>query len=86
MRKYTLMPIIDFTDKYDETVKYKKGEEIVVEEERALELLSSETPVVRYVSREEIDELVSLKKENEKLKKKIEGKNSKTTKSEDKEN
>lgn len=64
---YTLEAIIDFTDKYDDTIKYKAGKELVVDEERALELLSSETPVARYVSREKNEEIETLKVENAKL-------------------
>lgn len=75
MRKYTLVALIDFTDKYDETVKYKANENITVDEERALELLSSNTPVVRYVSREEdnsLKEIETLTEENTSLKTQVE--------------
>ena len=70
---YILEARIDFTDKYDKTKKYVANEKIEVEEERALELLSSKTPVVRYVSNEENTEIQTLKAENAKL---IEDKNS----------
>lgn len=60
MRKYTLIALIDFTDKYDETIKYVKNQKIVVDEERALELLSSNIPVVKYDSREEDNSLQEL--------------------------
>lgn len=71
---YTLIARIGFTDKYDNTKKYVANEVIEVEEERALELLSSETPVVKFVSRELspsdeklISEIEDLKLENANL-------------------
>lgn len=64
---YTLIARIDFTDKYDKTVKYQAGKELIVDEERALELLSSETPVVRYIKREETLNIEKIKEENANL-------------------
>lgn len=66
---YKLKVRTGFTDKYDETKKYVANEIIEVSEERALELLSSETPVVRYVSRKENETIETLKVENAKLEK-----------------
>ncbi len=55
MRNYTLSALTNFTDKNDESIKYIAGQEINVKEERALELLASSTPVVRFISRDEDD-------------------------------
>ncbi len=73
---FKLVAITNFKDKYTNE-PYVAGQEIEVEEERALELLSSTTPVVRYLSHEKDSntneealktEVDTLKAENETLK------------------
>lgn len=70
MRTYTLQALRNFTDKYDENIKYKQNEKMTdIEEERALELLSSKIPVVRYLSHKEDNaEVENIKLENDTLK------------------
>jgi hypothetical protein len=72
MRTYTLKARRDFTDKYDNSVKYKENQEITVEEERAFELLSSDYSLVKYVSHtddnKDLEEVENIKKENEEIK------------------
>ena len=72
MRTYTLKARRDFTDKYDNSVKYKENQEITVDEERAFELLSSDYSLVKYVSHtddnKDLEEVENIKKESEKIK------------------
>ena len=51
--KYKLQALKEFTDKYDKTTKYKKGDILETTEERALELFSSDYGLVKFLSREE---------------------------------
>lgn len=75
MKNYKLEVIMAFRDKYTHE-KYKPGQVIEVEEERALELFSSQHHLVQYVSHEEdtkeLDKIISenetLKNENQELK------------------
>lgn len=54
--KYTLQVLKSFTDKHDKSIKYQKGDTMEVTEERALELFSSDYGLVKFVSREEIEQ------------------------------
>ena len=49
MRTYKLVAAINFTDVHTDE-KYKAGQELIVSEERALELFSSPYHLVKYLS------------------------------------
>jgi len=67
---YTLKVVTPFTDTYDETKHYTKNEEIIVTEERALELFSSDYHLVKFISRNSkpISKTVDNKTDNKKKK------------------
>lgn len=67
---YTLKVVTPFTDTYDETKHYTKNEEIIVSEERALELFSSDYHLVKFISRtsKPISKTVDNKTDNKKKK------------------
>lgn len=76
MRTYTLKTLRDFRDKYTKE-DYSKGKELVnIEEERALELLSSDNSLVKYVSHiddnNDVTEVENIKKELEEVKTQVE--------------
>ena len=54
--KYTLQVLKSFKDKHDKSIKYQKGDTLEVTEERALELFSSDYGLVKFISREEIEQ------------------------------
>lgn len=76
MRLYNLKAQRDFRDKYTKE-DYTKGQELVnIEEERALELLSSDNSLVKYVSHiddnKDLEEVENIKKESEEAKAQVE--------------
>ena len=64
MYQYYLKAMMDFTDIHDETVKYKKNQPIVVDEERAFELFSSNYHLVKFIKREEIEDASNITQQN----------------------
>lgn len=84
MRTYKVVVVTPFRDQHTNE-KYVSGTELNVSEERAFELFSSPSHLVKFVSCEGNEDLESIKAENDTLKKSNETLNTETDKNKDKE-